>query len=250
MNKTTMAALAALALGGAVQAQTQAQTSVPTAERPATKAGDSWVYRDTKEIGPSGWTQTRDDFTVTRVTSSSIYYTARQAGSSQPARDVVVGADWSLMRNVNGKETLVNQPMAFPLSANKTWTIEYHEDHPNKAHRFEEWKTVYTVVGAEKVTVPAGTFDAIKVEAEGHWRAELEPSNTVVQGAQVTAGSTAMVTEASRVKAEPIEGRTYKAFWYVPSQRRWVKSVEEYYAGNGVRNERYTSELESSKLGD
>ena len=191
-----------------------------------------------------------DDFTVTRVTSSSIYYTAHQTGSSQPARDMVGGADWSLVRNVNGKETLVNQPMAFPLTAGKSWTIEYHEDHPNKAHRFEEWKTVYTVVGAEKVTVPAGTFDTIKVEAEGHWRAELEPSNTVVQGAQTTPGATSMITEARKVTAQPIEGRTYKAFWYVPSQRRWVKSVEEYYAGNGVRNERYTSELESSKLAD
>ena len=246
MNKTTMAALAALALSGAALAQ----APVPTAERPATKAGDSWVYRDTKEIGPSGWTQTRDDFTVTRVTASSIYYTAHQAGSSQPSRDVVVGPDWSVVRNVNGKETTVNQPMAFPLTAGKTWTIEYHEDHPNTAHHFEEWKTVYTVVGAEKVTVPAGTFDAIKVEAEGHWRAEIEPSNTVVQGAQTTTGNTTMVTEAKKVTAEPIEGRTYKAFWYVPSQRRWVKSVEEYYAGNGVRNERYTSELESSKLAD
>ena len=74
MNKTTLAALAALALGNAL-AQTPA---MPAAERPAIKAGDTWMYRDTKEIGPSGWTQTRDDMTVTRVTSSSVYYTARQ----------------------------------------------------------------------------------------------------------------------------------------------------------------------------
>jgi hypothetical protein len=242
MDNKTIAAVAALALSGAVLAQ--------TAERPALKAGDSWVYRDTTEIGPSGWKQTRDDLTVTRVTSSSIYYTTRPSGSSQPARDVVGGADWSHVRNVNGKETTVNRPLVFPLAAGKTWTIEYHEDHPNRAHRFEEWKTVYTVVGNEKVTVPAGTFDAIKIEAEGHWRAELEPSNTVIQGAQTSAGDTSMRTEAHRVAAIPAEGRTYKAFWYVPSQRRWVKSVEEYYGSDGVRNERYTNELESSKLVD
>ena len=33
------------------------------------------------------------------------------------------GGDWSFVRNVNGKETTVNQPLAFPLSSGKTWTI-------------------------------------------------------------------------------------------------------------------------------
>lgn len=242
MNDTMLAGLAALIFTGAACAQ--------TAERPPTRAGDTWTYRTTKEIGPSGWTQTRDEITVTRVTSTSIYFTTRAAGSSQPPQDLVESADWSRVRNVNGKETVVNHPLDFPLTSGKTWTLEYREDHPNKVHRFEEWKSVYTVVGTEKVTVPAGTFDAIKVEAEGHWRAEMEPSSTVVQGATTTDRSTSMATEARKVVAEPVEGRTYKALWYVPSQKRWVKSVEEYYGGNGVRNERYTAELESSKFAE
>jgi hypothetical protein len=246
MNKTMITGLLALALGSAFAAQ----ATVPPTAQPATQSGDAWTYRSTKEIGANGWTQTRDEITVARVTSTSIYYTTHEAGSSQPARDVVGGADWSRVRNVNGKETVVNQPMSFPLTAGKSWTIEYHEDHPNKAHRFEESKSTYTVVGMEKVTVPAGTFDAIKVEAEGHWLAELEPGSTVVQGAQTTAGATSMQTEARKVVAEPVEGRTYKALWYVPAQRRWVKSVEEFYGGNGVRTERYTTELESSKLAE
>jgi hypothetical protein len=29
--------------------------------------------------------------------------------------------------------------------------------------------------------------------------------------------------------------------------KRWVKSVEEYYSSGGVRNERYSEELESFK---
>jgi hypothetical protein len=44
-------------------------------------------------------------------------------------------------------------------------------------------------------------------------------------------------------------GRTYKAFWYAPEVKRWVKSVEEYYGSGGVRNESYTTELESFKPG-
>jgi hypothetical protein len=42
-------------------------------------------------------------------------------------------------------------------------------------------------------------------------------------------------------------GRLYKAFWYVPEIGRWVKSDEEYYGSNGVRTQRFTSELESFK---
>jgi hypothetical protein len=42
-----------------------------------------------------------------------------------------------------------------------------------------------------------------------------------------------------------LSGRLYKAFWYVPSIKRWVKSVEAYYTANGTRNQRFTSELVS-----
>jgi len=235
-----MTGLSALCLCAASMAQ--------SADRPATKAGDTWVYRDTNEMGPMGWKQTRDEFTVTRVTPSSIYYAARESGSSQSPGIYLAGADWSRIRAVNGKETVVNRPLNFPLTPGKTWTLQYREDHPNKAHKFEEWDTRYTVVGTETVTVPGGTFNAIKVEAEGTWKAEIEPSNSVVQGAQTTAGSTSMTTEVRYTVAAPFEGRTYKALWYVPEVHRWVKVVEEYYGSDGVRTERQTSELESFKL--
>ncbi len=88
----------------------------------------------------------------------------------------------------------------------------------------------------------------MKVEEEGHWTAELEPMQTVVQGAQSTPGSTAMVTQTQTTKAEPVAGRTYKAFWYVPEVKRWVKSVEEYYSASGIRSARYTQELESYQV--
>jgi hypothetical protein len=88
----------------------------------------------------------------------------------------------------------------------------------------------------------------LKIEAEGHWTAVLEPSQTVVQGAQSSAAGVSMVTETQKTTDKTASGRTYKAFWYVPEVGRWVKSVEEYYGSNGVRNEKYTGELESFKL--
>jgi IS4 transposase len=42
--------------------------------------------------------------------------------------------------------------------------------------------------------------------------------------------------------------RLYRVYWYVPSQKRYVKSVEEVYDTNGVRTSRYTQEQNTSKL--
>ncbi|HLW23456.1 MAG TPA: hypothetical protein VKT22_03725 [Steroidobacteraceae bacterium] len=240
--KGTVIALLSILGGAAAWAQ--------NVNAPAIKAGDTWTYRETTEKGVSGWNQSRDEVTISRVTASSIYYMLKPAGSTQPPRESISGLDWSRARDVNGKETIVNRPLYFPLTVGKSWQIEYTEQHPTKTHKSEQWNHKYTVVGFETVEVPAGQFNAVKVESEGHWTAELEPMQTVVQGAQSTADSTSMVTQAQRTRSEPVTGRTYKAFWYSPEVKRWVKAVEEYYSAGGVRNERYTQELESYKVSE
>jgi hypothetical protein len=218
---------------------------------PAVKAGDTWTYRQTTEKATSGWSQSRDETTVTRVTSSTIYYTVKPSGSTQPAKELFSGLDWSRARDINGTETIINKPLAFPLTVGKAWEVHYVEQHPtNKAHKSEEWLHKFAVVGFEPVEVPAGKFNALKVEEEGHWTAELEPTQTVVQGAQSNAEGTSMTTQLQKTRETTVSGRTYKAFWYVPEIKRWVKSVEEYYGNGGVRSESYTSELESFKLVD
>lgn len=215
---------------------------------PLVKAGDTWTYKSTTEKGTTGWNQAHNQTTVSRVTSSTIYYTTKVSDSTQPEKELFAGVDWSRLRDVNGKETVVNRPLSFPLTAGKTWELHYTEQQPNKAHRSEEWDATYKVVGFETVEVPAGKFNALKIEAEGRWTAQMEPGQTVVQGAQSSAAGVSMVTETQKTTDRTASGRTYKAFWYVPEARRWVKSVEEYYASNGVRNEKYTAELESFSL--
>jgi hypothetical protein len=224
-------------------------TAAQAIDTPVVKPGDTWTYESTVETGSSGWTKTKNEITVSRVTGSTIYLSSKQSGSTQAARERFVGSDWSRVRNVNGKETVVALPMAFPMSVGKTWELAYTEDHPNKNHKFEQWNTKYVVVGYETVEVPAGKFQALKIEAEGHWTAELESSNRVVQGANSTPGNTTMITQVQRTAATSATGRIYKACWYAPEVKRWVRSVDEYYGSDGVRNERYTDELDSFKVG-
>jgi len=219
-----------------------------SAGSPSIKSGDEWTYQDTVESGAAGWKQTRDTVTVVRTTSSSIYYTVQASGAPTAPREVVVGPDWSRIRNVDGKETTVNRPLAFPLAEGKSWNVAYTEHNPNKIHTLEQWDNHFKVVGYETVEVPAGKFNAIKIEAEGQWVAEMAPANSVVQMANVTNGGTSMVTQTHRTTPVQTSGRLYKAFWYVPEVGRWVKSVEEYYSSADVRNQRFSSELESFKL--
>ncbi len=214
---------------------------------PAVASNDSWTYQHTIEIG-SRWQQENTVFTVTRASATEIALDLTQAGSTMPPREVLTGQDWSRHRSINGHETVVNQPFSFPLSVGKTWRVEYAEMHPNRQHSVEHWVTPYRVTGWEDVTVPAGTFHALKIEAEGQWSAVVAPAVSSMSGARVDAEGATTVIQSNRAGGAAISGRTYKAFWYVPSVKRWVKSVEEYYNANEVRTSRYTDQLQSYKV--
>ena len=215
---------------------------------PFVKPGDSWTYRSTIEKGQNGWVQKSTECTVVRTNSTSILLSIKDKGSTQAPKEQLVGRDWCRFRNVNGKEEVVNRPFLFPLEPGKSWEIEYTEDHPNREHRKEQFNHHYIVIGWEDVDVPAGHFTAIKVESEGKWKAELEPSIKVGSSSQTSRDGATTVIQSQKVAPQTATGRLYKAFWYVPEIKRQVKSIEEYYSAGGVRNERYTEELESFKF--
>lgn len=224
-----------------------ASAAAQSVDRPEVKPGDAWVYRATVEKGPSGWNQLHNEIKVTRVTHSSIYFTVRQSESTQAGREFYTQADWARVRDVNGRETVVNRPLDFPLSAGKSWKVSFEEQNPNPHHKFEKFDSKFTVVGYEDVQVPAGTFHALKIEGEGTWSAEVASAETVIQGGQSNAAGTTLSTETHKTLPHETSGRLYKAYWYVPDVKRWVKSVEEDYSSGGVRNQRITDELESFK---
>lgn len=216
-------------------------------DAPSLKPGDTWVYQDTVEKGSNGFVRSTSELSVVRTTASGIYYTSRPSGSAQPPHELVSGIDWSRIRNINGTETTINKPLSFPLKTGQSWNVQYTEQHPNPAHKLEQWSIKYTVMGSEPIEVPAGKFTAIKIEAEGAWVAEMEPRSTVVQGTQIGENGSATIAQTQHIANTKATGRAYKAFWYVPEIKRWVKAVEEYYTADGVRNARYTNELISFK---
>jgi hypothetical protein len=233
-----------LAAGGIFMAMGAQAQSIGA---PKVDENDSWTYQHTVEIG-TNWQQTHVAFTVTRAGPTAIASDSTQVGSTIPPREQLTGPDWSRRRSVNGRETVVNEPMAFPLSIGKSWQIDYTEAHPNRQHSSEHFQTPYKVTGWEDVTVPAGTFHALKIEADGQWSAVIAPAIGTASGTRVDAQGATTVMQSGRTGGAVISGRTYKAFWYVPSVKRWVKSVEEYYNTNDTRTSRYTDQLESYKV--
>jgi hypothetical protein len=134
------------------------------------------------------------------------------------------------------------------MNIGKSWTVEYSEDHPNRQHLSEHLRNAYKVVGWEDVTVPGGTFHALKIEDDGDWNAIVAPAVAAVSGSRVDGQGSTAVVQTNRAITGPVSGRLYKAFWYVPSVKRWVKSVEEYYSANGTRNQRFTTELVTASV--
>lgn len=143
---------------------------------PVVNVGDTWIYRSTTARGPSGWNQTDEEIKVTRVTPTAIFIATKAAGSTQPPKELLVGPDWSRMRDLNGKETVVNRPLAFPLSDGKSWDVVYPEQNPNKSHKSEKFESHFRVVGYETV-------------------AQVAPGQSVVQEGHTGQGGATMVTQ-------------------------------------------------------
>jgi hypothetical protein len=173
----------------------------------------------------------------------------KEVDSPNPPREILIGSDWSSFRSLSGKETIVHRPFTFPMSVGKTWDLEFTDDHPsNKSHKSETRRLRYRVVGWEEVEVPAGKFKAFKIEADGSWSGEIAPRTSESTASQAGAQGTTTIAQTVNTTAETVTGRLYQAYWYAPEVKREVKSVEENYDTNGVRNARFTNELESYKV--
>ncbi len=234
-----------------ILAQTAAAALTPVVSlpvgQPLLHSEDSWRYKNTSEQ-QGRFAETHDDSTIVRTQADAIVLRVRASDSPLQPTEVLVGTDWSRFRSIDGQETVVNHPFDFPLTLGKTWTVDYRETNPNRNFSTEHLITTYKVVGLERVTVPAGTFDAIKIEANGRWTATLANAETGVATTRSDMHGVAVTNRLDRQLQHDATGRLYKAFWYSPVAKRAVKVVEEAYNSAGTRSDSRTSELESYKV--
>jgi len=216
-------------------------------DAPHLRAGDAWTYRVTTEKGQQ-FERHDIDSKVERISDTAMYIDMAPTGATTPPTEELVGTDWSHSRETGGKPVVVEKPFTFPLKEGKSWDVTYSANNPNPMYSTETWTAHYVVVGWEDIEVPAGKFHALKVEAEGTWSGMTTGMSSSSNRSVGTAGNGATSTLSVAQPPHQASGRIYRAYWYVPSAKRAVKSVIEEYSSKGVRGYRQTTEMETVKV--
>ncbi len=162
--------------------------SGPAAEAPAYRVGDRWTYRVQDGFrSPERWEETHS---ITALGADGIDVRITQKG---PSRDVARAELWSAPGQVKIGAVFDNETrrfvtplerFRFPLAAGETWS-RFVDNYNETTKTTGQINRYVRVRGWEKVTTPAGTFDAIamhvvmRLDDEEFWRYATDCNYTV-----------------------------------------------------------------------
>jgi hypothetical protein len=185
-----------------------AQTAL-RADRPEVKEGDVWVFQVTDVV--IGDKKTPNTQTVKQVTPDRIVVENSSGSTGTFTRD------WNQIDSKQGETVTFKADPAwmqydFPLEVGKKWSPRF-TTVSRSGEQTTRWQWTAVVERAESVTVPAGTFDALRIRLDGFYN-----------GARGTSTWT---------------GRRTQTIWYAPAARRTVKSEYEESTQGGSQSGRY-----------
>jgi len=171
------------ALAFVVLAVLAAPALAQKAERPAVKAGDRWRFETRIDGAAVKWLAR--EWVVTSVTPLEI-------DGTENGKPLALTPNLNIIQSPSRTDT-DRRLLNFPLEVGKRWRFsdEYTVtsiDVPSRS----DYRV--GVAGYEKVSVPAGDFDAFKLLAKGRW------------------------------KAGGLSGQTTLTYWYAPAARAIVKT--------------------------
>jgi hypothetical protein len=154
-----------LALAGCAAPLPQTPPAGVAAEVPAPdiRAGAHWTYR--VRDGFTDLPRPTERYRVTEVTGDRVVVTVSRENTSDEVQ--IYDRQWNwLQHRATDLQPFVYSPpypaFAFPLAAGRTWSARLRATDPATGERFP--LTVDgTVLGWERVRVPAGEFDALKI---------------------------------------------------------------------------------------
>lgn len=169
------------------------------AQRPELFVGERWSWATT-DIAKKQESKITREVTAKGGADYSVRFVIEgESGVSRP--EARISFELNRLRTVNG-EPSDSGWLRFPLTSGKKWEAKELWVNPMGNVGFDE--ITYTVVGTERITVPAGTFDTIKVSGEGWWQ-------------NVTANITDKVEITN---------------WYAPEVKSFVRSIKRsWYRG-------------------
>ena len=124
---------------------------------PHWKVGDRYRYRVVDVLTRLETRETRGGM-IKEVTDSEVIY-----GNGRTTD--LLG---NMLRNPRGKTFINNQLFVAEYSIGRKWTTVFRATRMDDVE--DEWALDMKVVGRENITVPAGTFDAFKIEGRGFMR--------------------------------------------------------------------------------
>ncbi len=196
----TLATLRSLILGTlaiSVFGTAIAQSPSPRSEAPTFKVGDRWKseQRDRRTgLKESDWVRS-----ITAVSATQIEGLENDGKLVMTPELAVIESPTVI---ISGEA----KALSFPLEVGKKWDYKY--SFRNKVSGVTaRWQLESSVVAHEKVKVPAGEFDAFKIQARGFWNNESTGRN----------------------------GRMQITHWYAPTARAIVKTEYEDGFNNWVR---------------
>jgi hypothetical protein len=138
-------------------------TSNETAPPPAVAVGDQWTYR--VRDGYTGIDRGTERYRVEQVSAGNIMVARIGFGGEDTE---AYDSQWNwLKRPATNLQSFTYRPpypaFAFPLAPGKTWQVRLTATDPADGRHFPV-RVDGKVLGWERVKVPAGEFDAIKIQ--------------------------------------------------------------------------------------
>jgi hypothetical protein len=162
--------------------------SGPAAEAPAYRVGDRWTYRVQDGFrSPERWEETHS---ITAIGTEGISARITQQG---PSRDVTRAELWpapglvkigALFDNETRRFVTPLERYRFPLAGGAVWS-QFVDNYNETTKTTGQINRYVRVRGWEKVTTPAGTFDALAMHVVMHlddeeaWRHATQCNYTV-----------------------------------------------------------------------
>ena len=170
-------------------------------------------------------------------------------GSPAEFEDRLMGLDLSERRVVDGQSATTQRDFSFPLKIGATWEEDFVDPRRQGAQTSAHVQRTYRVVGWEDVTVPAGTFHALKIEANGKLTAQISLPATAVSAAAASPLAGTSISHTERARSGVVTQPTYRVIYYAPEIKSYVKAISEQYDSENVRTKRDVSVLASFKPG-
>jgi hypothetical protein len=182
---------------------------------PDVHIGDMWKYRNID--GYSNETNLESSHRIIKLDDKEIVVQIQYKKTSGN-RLAYYTREWNLTDQGDVRWEPFNPDYKFPMSVGLTWNQEFKWSN-NKGEAFSSFSRI-KIVALEKVTVPAGTFDAYRIEREVETRSTGTDAN-VMKGRIIT--------------------------WYAPAAKKYVRR-ESTTLSNGRERNKNIDELTEYSL--